>query len=100
MAHLLRLHFYGRLTFLLFHFISYPFPPSAVQYKLPDRLRLQRAQSVTLKASTHVQGTSGETPPHRGSHNSHHAPNTQIRRLITTLFFPRSPRSIKKSRRV
>jgi ribonuclease-3 len=27
----------------------------AVQYKLPDRLRLQRAQSVTLKASTHVQ---------------------------------------------
>ncbi|KAF8505883.1 ribonuclease III, partial [Russula emetica] len=27
----------------------------AVQYKLPDRLRLQRAQSVTLKASNHVQ---------------------------------------------
>jgi ribonuclease-3 len=27
----------------------------AVQYKLPDRLRLQRAQSVTLKASAHVQ---------------------------------------------
>jgi len=55
MVHLLRLHFYGRLTFLLFHFILYPFPSSAVQYKLPDRLRLQRAQSVTLKASTHVQ---------------------------------------------
>ncbi|KAI9513275.1 ribonuclease III domain-containing protein [Russula earlei] len=27
----------------------------AVQYKLPERLRLHRAQSVTLKASTHVQ---------------------------------------------
>jgi len=27
----------------------------SVQYKLPDRLRLHRAQSVTLKASAHVQ---------------------------------------------
>jgi hypothetical protein len=47
--------------------ISCPFF-SAVQYKLPDRLRLQRAQSVTLKASPHVQGTlrmgCGETPSH------------------------------------
>ena len=46
-----------------------PFSPSAVQYKLPDRLRLQRAQSVTLKASTHVQGTLRETPS-----SPHHAP--------------------------
>ncbi|KAI9453113.1 ribonuclease III domain-containing protein [Russula earlei] len=29
----------------------------AVQYKLPERLRVHRAHSVTLKASTHVQGT-------------------------------------------
>ncbi|KAF8272112.1 hypothetical protein EI94DRAFT_418210 [Lactarius quietus] len=28
----------------------------AVQYRLPDHLRLHIAQSVTLKASTHVQG--------------------------------------------
>jgi hypothetical protein len=47
------------ISLFSFHFV--PFPPSAVQYKLPDRLRLQRAQSVTLKASTHVQGTSAET---------------------------------------
>jgi len=32
---------------------------SAVQYRLPERLRLHIAQSVTLKASTHVQGTVG-----------------------------------------
>ena len=33
--------------------------PSAVQYRLPEHLRLHIAQSVTLKASTHVQGTGG-----------------------------------------
>jgi hypothetical protein len=38
-----------------------PWPlASAVQYKLPDCLRLHRAQSVTLKASNHVQGTYNE----------------------------------------
>ena len=41
---------------------------SAVQYKLPERLRLHRAQSVTLKASTHVQGTSDEKASSVPSH--------------------------------
>jgi len=70
MAYLLPPTFLLVADISLFHFIFVPLF-SAVQYKLPDHLRLQRAQSVTLKASTHVQGTSGETPSPQIS--SHHA---------------------------
>ncbi len=84
------------------HHISCPFF-SAVQYKLPDRLRLQRAQSVTLKASPHVQGTLrmgwGETPSHLTNFISYiFLPitsytitlNTQIRQLIYTPFLKKN----------
>jgi hypothetical protein len=52
------MHKYGTdiAVFLPVTDVLYPFV-SAVQYKLPERLRLQLAQSVTLKASAHVQGT-------------------------------------------
>ena len=44
--------------------------PSAVQYRLPEHLRLHIAQSVTLKASTHVQGTGGRDRTRAHAHKS------------------------------